>query len=227
MKDEVFNNLYGKLNKAQKEAVDTIEGPVMVIAGPGTGKTQILTLRIANILKQTDTPPDAILSLTFTDAGVYAMRTRLASIIGATAYRVPIFTFHGFCNEVIGRFSSHFPELVGSRPATALDQITLMQKVFDNSKSKLEKLASFRSPYHYVKKVLHAVSLLKREGITPAMLDARLDEELSRIQSQPDYRHEKGAHKGKVRGDYLKMEESVVKNKELVILYEKYESALA
>ena len=93
-----FESLYRKLNTAQKAAVDTIEGPVMVIAGPGTGKTQILTLRIANILKQTDTPADAILALTFTEAGVFAMRKRLVEIIGSDGYRVGIFTFHGFCN---------------------------------------------------------------------------------------------------------------------------------
>ncbi|KKT28059.1 MAG: Superfamily I DNA and RNA helicase-like protein, partial [Candidatus Yanofskybacteria bacterium GW2011_GWA2_44_10] len=60
-----FFQLYRQLNKKQKEAVDAIEGSVMVIAGPGTGKTQILTLRIANILQKTDTPPGGILALTF------------------------------------------------------------------------------------------------------------------------------------------------------------------
>lgn len=225
MKEDVFNKSYSKLNKAQKEAVDTIDGPVMVIAGPGTGKTQILALRIANILKQTDTPPDAILALTFTDAGVHAMRKRLVSFMGVTAYRVPIFTFHGFCNDVIANYSSYFPELVGSRPATALDQITLMQKVFDGTK--LEKLASFRNPYYYVPKVIRAISLLKREAITPPLLRAMLDQELTRIQSLPDYRHLKGAYKGKIKNEYLKAEESVAKNRELAELYGKYESILA
>jgi len=58
-----------KLNKAQQQAVNTIDGPVMVIAGPGTGKTEIIAHRIAKILKATDTPPDAILALTFTESG--------------------------------------------------------------------------------------------------------------------------------------------------------------
>ncbi|KKW12691.1 MAG: UvrD/REP helicase [Parcubacteria group bacterium GW2011_GWA2_49_9] len=58
MSEEVFKEAYGRLNPKQKEAVDTIEGPVMVIAGPGTGKTTILTLRIAQILRKTDAPPD-------------------------------------------------------------------------------------------------------------------------------------------------------------------------
>ncbi len=82
MTSEAFEKLYKRLNKSQKEAVDTIDGPVMVIAGPGTGKTTILTLRIANILLKTDTPPDAILALTFTESGVRAMRKKLIDIAG-------------------------------------------------------------------------------------------------------------------------------------------------
>jgi len=72
METEVFQKLYKGLNAEQKRAVDTVEGPVMVIAGPGTGKTSILTLRIANILEKTDTSPDSILALTFTESGVYS-----------------------------------------------------------------------------------------------------------------------------------------------------------
>ncbi|MBT4895021.1 UvrD-helicase domain-containing protein, partial [bacterium] len=88
-----FQGLYNKLNTQQKQAVDAIEGPVMVIAGPGTGKTQILTLRIANILQKTDATPDSILALTFTESGVFSMRKRLVEIIGSAGYRVGIFTF--------------------------------------------------------------------------------------------------------------------------------------
>ena len=102
-----FNKAYKKLNQSQKKAVDTIEGPVMVVAGPGTGKTKVLTLRIANILKGTDTSPENILALTFTESGVYSMRKNLSEIIGSDAYRVTIATFHGFCNEIIKNNSCH------------------------------------------------------------------------------------------------------------------------
>src|SRR3989338_6557209 len=77
-----FAELYKQLNPEQREAVDTIEGPVMVIAGPGTGKTQVLTMRIANILRQTDTDASSILCLTFTESAAAAMRERLLNIIG-------------------------------------------------------------------------------------------------------------------------------------------------
>ncbi|MFA6006330.1 MAG: ATP-dependent DNA helicase [Candidatus Paceibacterota bacterium] len=225
MASKIFTEIYKKLNKAQRSAVDNIEGPVMVVAGPGTGKTQILTLRIANILKKTDTAPEQILALTFTDAGVTAMRERLVSIIGVTAYRVPIFTFHGFANEVINRFSEHFPDLAGSRPCSELDRILLMQKVFDIAD--LEHLASHRAPYHYLQKTLSAISLLKREIISPRELLARLKKEEQVIRKADDYRHIKGPHKGKVKGEYQKREEAIIKNRELALLYKKYEEALA
>jgi DNA helicase-2/ATP-dependent DNA helicase PcrA len=96
-----FAEEYNKLNERQRLAVDSIEGPVMVIAGPGTGKTQILASRIGKILLETDAYPQNILCLTYTDAGVVAMRKRLLQFIGPDAYKVNIYTFHAFCNEII------------------------------------------------------------------------------------------------------------------------------
>src|ERR1035437_7665368 len=113
MKDEKFQVKYRQLTPKQKEAVDTIEGPVMVIAGPGTGKTTILTLRIANILRLTDTPPSGILAITYTDAGVKAMRSKLRDIIGNRAHEVAIHTFHGFSAAMIAEYPDHFLHLDG------------------------------------------------------------------------------------------------------------------
>src|SRR5678815_4787990 len=96
-----FQQEYRRLNEEQRKAVDNIEGPVMVIAGPGTGKTQILAARIGKILLETDVLPNNILCLTYTDAGAIAMRRRLLQFIGADAYKVNIYTFHSFCNDII------------------------------------------------------------------------------------------------------------------------------
>src|SRR5271169_5791870 len=112
-----FDVEYGKLNEQQRLAVDSIEGPVMVIAGPGTGKTQILASRIGKILLETDASPQNILCLTYTDAGAIAMRKRLLSFIGPDAYKVNIYTFHAFCNEVIQENLSLFER-------TALDPVS-------------------------------------------------------------------------------------------------------
>src|SRR3984885_7838596 len=112
-----FNTEYNRLNEQQKKAVDTIEGPVMVIAGPGTGKTQILSARIGKILLDTDALPENILCLTYTDAGTIAMRKRLLQFIGSDAYKVNIYTFHSFCNDIIQENLSMFEK-------TSLDAIS-------------------------------------------------------------------------------------------------------
>ena len=125
-----FENLYKRLNEAQKKAVDTIEGPVMVIAGPGTGKTQILGARIGKILLETDTAPENILCLTYTDAGAIAMRKRLMDFIGTAAYKVTIATFHSFCNDIIQDNLSLF-EKPSLDPISELEKIELLKKLID------------------------------------------------------------------------------------------------
>src|SRR4028118_561919 len=113
-----FNEEYNRLNEQQRKAVDALEGPVMVIAGPGTGKTQILSARIGKILlSDAQIEPSNILCLTYTDAGVTAMRRRLQQFIGPDAYRVNIYTFHAFCNDVI-------QENLGLFEKTALDPVS-------------------------------------------------------------------------------------------------------
>src|SRR3989338_2550411 len=121
-----FDSHYKKLNPEQRAAVDTIDGPVIVIAGPGTGKTSILTLRISNILRRTDTAPENILALTFTESGVHSIRKKLVEIIGARGYRMPIHTFHSFCNDVIKSFPREFPRIIGSQHVTDVDQISII-----------------------------------------------------------------------------------------------------
>ena len=121
MKDseKFFKDEYAKLNKKQKEAVDTIDGPVMVVAGPGTGKTQILALRIGNILLKTDTKADSVLCLTFTNAAVSAMRERLRRYIGPEASKVTVSTFHSFAFQCI---ESYYPVLGLSNQPTLIDE---------------------------------------------------------------------------------------------------------
>ena len=99
-----FEREYKKLNTAQREAVDAIDGPVMVVAGPGTGKTQVLALRIANILEKTDTPDNGVLCLTFTNTGVHAMRKRLTKLMGSRGSRVVVSTFHAFAKNLIDKY---------------------------------------------------------------------------------------------------------------------------
>ncbi|MBI2100388.1 MAG: ATP-dependent helicase [Candidatus Vogelbacteria bacterium] len=163
-----FKQYYRALNLAQKAAVDAIEGPVMVVAGPGTGKTQILTLRIANILRQTDTAPDSILALTFTTSGAHSIRSRLVEMIGSAGYRVNISTFHSFCNELIHDYPEEFPRVIGSRPATEVDQIRVLEEVIE--KAALTLLRPYGEPFYYLFPVLREIERLKKENVSPGEL---------------------------------------------------------
>ncbi|MBX4198530.1 ATP-dependent helicase [Candidatus Parcubacteria bacterium] len=220
-----FEKLYRKLNKEQKRAVDTIEGPVMVIAGPGTGKTQILTLRIANILKQTDTRPENILALTFTESGVFSMRKRLVEIIGSPAYKVAISTFHGFANDHIKKYPEQFPRIIGSSSITDIDQIRIMEDIIQGSE--LEYLKPYGDPFYYVRPVLSTIRNLKREDISPKDFETMIKDQAKNFKDIPDLYHEKGAYKGKMKGAYADLQKKIEKNKELVKLYKKYQETLA
>jgi DNA helicase-2/ATP-dependent DNA helicase PcrA len=124
------------LNEQQKEAVEKIDGPVVVVAGPGTGKTQILTLRIANILNKlgAEFAPN-ILALTFTNAGVHAMRKRLAEFVGTElAYQVGIFTFHSFAEEQIKNNPEIFKNFAFSRPITDIEKIEIIEDILGSGR---------------------------------------------------------------------------------------------
>ncbi len=219
-----FDDYYKQLNKEQRLAVDTIEGPVMVIAGPGTGKTQILTLRIANILKETQIEPENILALTFTESGVAAMRKRLAEMIGSPAYRVRISTFHGFANEVIQTHPESFPHIIGANSSTEMEQIDIMRDVIDGARLKV--LKPFGDQYHYVKSARSAIKDLKKEGISPEDFKKIVADEKTAFEAIDDLYYEKGAHKGKMKGAYQTQAKDIERNLELAILYEGYQQEL-
>ena len=126
-----FKKRYQLLNPAQRLAVDTIDGPLMVVAGPGTGKTELLSVRVANILQKTDALPSNILCLTFTDSGAVAMRQRLASLIGPEAYKVSIQTFHSFGSEVINSNGEYFYHGAHFRPADELSSYEILTGLLD------------------------------------------------------------------------------------------------
>lgn len=220
-----FEELYAKLNSAQKLAVDTVEGPVMVVAGPGTGKTQILTLRIANILAKTDADPESILALTFTESGVASMRRRLLEIIGASAYSVVINTFHGFCNDIIKNYPEEFPRIIGSQNITEVDQIRMIESLIDELS--LKELKPFGDTYYYVREILARLNELKRENIGPLPFAATVEREQKRFEAIEDLYHVKGPHAGKMKGDYLKEQKQILKNRELVLIYGRYEEELS
>ncbi|HEY0677228.1 MAG TPA: ATP-dependent DNA helicase [Chitinophagaceae bacterium] len=183
---EKFLQTYRKLNEAQQKAVNAIEGPVMVIAGPGTGKTQILAARIGKILLETDAAPGNILCLTYTDAGVIAMRRRLLEFIGPDAYKVNIHTFHAFCHEVIQENLSLF-EKTSLDPISDLEKIELFRQLID-SFPKNHPLKRYRGDVYYEIGPLQILfSTMKREGWTPAFINQKIDEYLLDLPNRDEY----------------------------------------
>jgi len=169
-----FNIAYKQLNTPQRLAVDTIDGPVLVLAGPGTGKTQLLSARVCNILQQTDVAPSNILCLTFTDSGAANMRARLRSMLGDEAYEVTISTYHSFGSEIITKYSEYFQHVALDRsedvrlerPVDELSQIQIIASIIDQ----LPFDSLLLSARYYIKSVVKTISDLKKNLISPAEL---------------------------------------------------------
>lgn len=182
-----FSTRYAKLNQNQKRAVDTIDGPVMVIAGPGTGKTELLGMRAAAILKKTDTLPENILCLTFTESGAHAMRERLMNIIGKDAYKVAIHTFHSFGSEIINQYGEYFYHGAHFRPADQLSSYEIIRTILDELEYNNPLASKINGEYTHLGDITSAISELKRSGLTSDELLQVLDSNdsvLDAIESQ-------------------------------------------
>ncbi|HWJ89825.1 MAG TPA: ATP-dependent helicase, partial [Flavisolibacter sp.] len=211
-----FNEEYARLNAEQRKAVDQTEGPVMVIAGPGTGKTQILSARIGKILlSDAHAEPNNILCLTYTDAGVVAMRRRLAQFIGPDAYRVGIYTFHAFCNDVIQDNLGLF-EKTALDPISDLERIELLKELIDGF-GKEHPLKRYRGDVYFEINALQSLfSLMKREGWTGEFICQKIDEYIDDLPNRDEYickRATKEYKKGDLRLD--KIEEQKEKMQKL------------
>lgn len=163
-----FQKRYNQLNAEQKLAVDTLEGPVLVVAGPGTGKTELISLRVANILRQTDLPASSILCLTYTKAAAHNMRLRLRDLIGEAANKVAIHTFHSFGSEIINHYPAFFYQGASMRPAEELVQTEILNSILKKL-SFDDPLNSFRAEqgYTYLRDIKSAIGDLKKAGLTP------------------------------------------------------------
>lgn len=216
-----FEEEYKRLNKAQKEAVDTIYGPVMVVAGPGTGKTQILALRIANILKNGTGEANEILCLTFTNSGVRAMKHRLEEYIGREIDSVRIATFHSFALELIqDNFSllgfNKEPKLLSDDEA-----VFLVDKILNNNE--WQYIRPRTNPEMYFNDLKHLVSLLKRERLTHEYFLNSVEKEIRNIKKDPTSISSRGPTKGKIKKEVEIKIESLERTREVVEFYKIYE----
>ena len=184
--NDKFQAALAGLNPEQLAAVNKMDGPVLVVAGPGTGKTQILAARIGKILTDTDALPNEILCLTYTDAGAVAMRKRLFEFIGPDAYRINIYTFHAFCNEIIQENLEYFGKL-NLESLSDLESAMLFRELvdeFDND----HLLKRFTGDVYYdTKRLKDLFSTMKRENWDAAMIETAVQEYLDDIPNREEF----------------------------------------
>lgn len=233
---DIFEERYAALNAEQRQAVDTLKGPVMVIAGPGTGKTEVLTMRIANILRgghdadaarrgRAKTPPEKILALTFTESGAVSMRKRLTELVGRDAYRVEISTFHGFANRIIRDYPDYFPTIIGATSITEIEQVSILRRLLDTLP--LKDLRPFGDRYYHLRAILGAINELKQQGVAPALFSTIAADAKKDFYANPDLINQSGKFEGKMKGKYATAAKRVERNVELATVYEEYQKALA
>ena len=100
-------NLLSDLNSQQLQAVQTVNGPVLIVAGPGSGKTRVITKRIAFLVDSGNCAPSEIAAVTFTNKAAKEMLGRLEDLMGYSANLVTISTFHSFCSSILRRYGGH------------------------------------------------------------------------------------------------------------------------
>lgn len=168
--DREFKAAYKALNAAQKQAVDAIEGPVLVVAGPGTGKTQLLSLRVANILRRTDADASNILCLTFTNKAATNMRERLYELTGSGSRKVVVRTFHSFAAEIMNQYSDFFWSGADLSVAPDAVQLEIIQSILATLPTDNPLASTFAGAFTALNDVKEGLKLAKEAGLTPDQL---------------------------------------------------------
>jgi DNA helicase-2/ATP-dependent DNA helicase PcrA len=148
------------LNPAQREAVLATEGPLLVVAGAGSGKTRVLTYRVAHLINACGVKPNEILAITFTNKAAGEMRERLEDLLGPVARTIWILTFHAACGRILRREAQRLGYRSNFTIYDSADQVRL-------TKACLEELE--RDPKRFVPRGIHAqISAAKNQLVTPA-----------------------------------------------------------
>ncbi len=174
-----FEAEYAKLNEQQRKAVDNIEGPLLVLAGPGTGKTQLLSLRVANILRKTDTKPANILCLTYTNKAAINMKQRIIKLAGAEATKLPVKTFHSFASEVMNIYPDYFWNAAKLSVAPDSVQLEVIESIVKSLPLDNPLALKFAGQYTLLYDIRQAIGLAKDAGLTPTKLKSILEVNLA------------------------------------------------
>ena len=175
------------LNAEQLKAVNWLDGPLVVRAGPGTGKTQILTMRIENILKSRDVLPENILCLTFTESAAENMRQRLFKAIGRPARQVNFYTFHSFGSHLISRLNDYSDQTNLHRSIEEITSFEIIEKLLDKLGHTNPLSRRNDDGYYYIRYISSVFSWLKQSGLDSKTIlhDLALTEDFFKLTVDP------------------------------------------
>jgi DNA helicase-2/ATP-dependent DNA helicase PcrA len=160
MSDDILQNL----NKEQKEAVEHKDGPLLIVAGAGTGKTTVITKRIANIIKQEWARPEEILALTFTEKAAGEMEERVINTLSYGYFDLWISTFHSFAEKILRQDGLEIGLPTDFQLLNEFDQYILFKKNLD--RFDLDYYKPLGNPAKFIKTLLGHFSRAKDEDIT-------------------------------------------------------------
>ncbi len=222
-----FEDLYNKLNLSQKEAVNHIDWPAMVIAGPWTWKTQVLGARTANLILNAKVNPENILITTFTESWVVAIKERLLNFIWTDAHKVYVATIHSLAQDIIKNFAHKF---VFSKSSTLIDDVDsyeLLSEIIEKlvNEKKLEHLFTYGDKLFYLSDIKRAIWNLKNEWVSLEKLNSLIFAEEKYYAEQLEEKKQNKRIKNieKYSSDYEKI---VWKMKELYLIFEEYNKIL-
>lgn len=220
-----FEKAYRGLNEKQKQAVDTVYGPLMVVAGPGTGKTQLLSTRVGNILQKTDFKPYNILCITYTTNGVAAMKQRLVELIGAEGNGVEVYTFHSFSEKIIQR-AKRYNQTFEFRFMDELEKRTIIRKLLEQVDFNTPLKKAVNSIDVSIKFLLDFFAHIKKENYDVDSLIQAYEEEKITKKNSEEFTYKKD-YKDKKKGDlkedkWQAFEERLNKHIQACGLYKEY-----
>ena len=166
-------------NKKQQECIENIDGQIMVLAGPGTGKTYTLIQRVKNMLLNKAIPAEKILCLTFSDAAAAEMKKRLIKEIGELATETNVYTYHGFCNELLNNYSDEFDIQKDTKIIDEATKRAFIKKCIDELNPKHHRTELYDS-YYYIPKIIDGIEEIKKNLISR-------EEYFYNIENHPDW----------------------------------------
>ncbi len=159
------------LNPEQREAVETVDGPLLVLAGAGTGKTRVLTTRFAHILMSGRAYPGQVLAVTFTNKAAREMRERVAAILGRPAEGLWLGTFHALCARMLRRHAEHVGLTASFNILDTDDQLRLLKQVMEATRIDVKRFTP--------QAMMGLIQRWKDRGLTPTRVTQAEDSDFA------------------------------------------------